>query len=133
MPPLVFPYSLHRGKNVPILPIGLKTQDTPWWKINAYLDTGAFYSIFDDHVARLLCLSLMQGKKMNAVVGDGDQIPFFLHLVSLQVGGKNFEMEIGFSEKLKVGFNILGLDFLDYYEATFNNEKRIFILKPFKN
>ncbi|MBI4411380.1 MAG: hypothetical protein HY541_02720 [Deltaproteobacteria bacterium] len=129
MPALVFPYSYHRGRSLPIIPVGIKGQKDQWWKVNAYLDSGAFYSIFDDSVADLLGLSLTTGTRMLAVVGDGDSLPFYLHKVSLQVGKNRFLMNIGFSSRLKVGFNILGLDLFDRYKITFDNRRHHVILK----
>lgn len=127
MSSLVFSYSLHKGRNLPIIPIGIKGQEN-WWKTNAYLDSGAFYSIFDVAISELLEIELTEGKKMTAVVGDGSLMPFYLHEVLLQVGKNQFLMNIGFSNKLKIGFNILGLDLFDRYKITFNNKIKTVVL-----
>ena len=46
-----------------MIPVGIKGINSRWWKVNAYLDSGAFYSIFDDSVAELLAINLTDGKK----------------------------------------------------------------------
>lgn len=114
-----------------MIPVGIKSDYSRWWKVNAYLDSGAFYSIFDDSVADLLSINLTDGQKMTAVVGDGDRMPFYLHTVSLQIGRDQIRMQIGFSRELKVGFNILGLDLFDRYEVTFNNKRKTISMKPY--
>ena|SRR3990167_3225747 len=129
MSALVFPYSLHKGRSLPIIPIGIRSRNGQWWKINAYLDSGAFYSIFDDTVAELLELPLAKGGLRHAIVGDGDTIPFYVHQIELQVGKDQFPMAIGFSKQLKVGFNILGLDLFDRYQTTFNNRKKVILMQ----
>jgi predicted aspartyl protease len=85
------------------------------------VDSGAFYSIFDDKVAELLGIEVQEGKRMLAVVGDGSFIPFYLHKVRIKLEEDEFEMEIGFSAKLGVGFNLLGMDLFDRYKVTFDN------------
>ena len=85
------------------------------------MDSGASYSIFDDKVAELLGIELEDGKRMLAVVGDGSFIPLYLHKVRMKLEEDEFEMEIGFSAKLGVGFNLLGMDLFNRYKVTFDN------------
>lgn len=132
MPSVAFPYSLHKGRSLPIIPVGISGRNDHWWRVNAYLDSGAFYSIFDESIAELLELNLATGKRMMAIVGDGDSMLFYLHLVFLQVGKDQFPMEIGFSNKLRVGFNILGLDLFDRYQVTFNNKRKVVLLQEMR-
>jgi len=114
-----------------MIPIGMKGKNNRWWKVNAYLDSGAFYSIFDASIAELLELKFTEGKRMTAIVGDGDLLPFYLHNISLQLGKDQFVMNVGFSSKLKVGFNILGLDLFDRYQVIFNNQKKLITMKTY--
>lgn len=131
MSSLVFPYSFHKGRSLPIIPVGMKGKNHRWWKVNAYLDSGAFYSIFDSSIAELLELHFTHGKRMTAIVGDGDFLPFYLNRVSLQLGSNQFDMDVGFSSKLKVGFNIMGLDLFDRYQVTFSNKKKLIIMSAY--
>lgn len=48
-----FDYARHRKRDLPIIPIGLRLRNS-WVEVWAYVDSGAFYSIFDDKVADLL-------------------------------------------------------------------------------
>jgi len=115
-----FDYARHRKRDLPIIPIGLRARNS-WVEVWAYVDSGAFYSIFDDKVAELLGIGVQEGKRMLAVVGDGSFIPFYLHKVRIKLEEDEFEMEIGFSAKLGVGFNLLGMDLFDRYKVTFDN------------
>ena len=61
---------------------------------------------------------------MLAVVGDGSFIPFYLHKLQVRLGEDEFTMEEGFSPKLGVGFNLLGMDLFDRYKVTFDNKAK---------
>jgi len=116
-----FDYVYHRKRYVPLIPVSIKTREGEWIEIWAYVDSGAFYSIFDDKIAELLNIDLLKGKRMLAVVGDGSFIPFYLHQVMIKLRDDEFMMKIGFSPKLGVGFNILGMDLFDRYKVSFDN------------
>ena len=81
---ITFDYARHRLRDIPLIPVSLKGEQG-WAEIwacpeprrRAYLDSGAFYSLFDDKVADLLGIELTQGRRMLAVVGDGSFIPFY--------------------------------------------------------
>ena len=128
-----FNYVYHRKRFVPLIPISLRTKEGEWVEIWAYVDSGAFYSIFDDKIAALLNLDVLRGKRMLAVVGDGSFIPFYLHKVGVKLREDEFTMKIGFSPKLGVGFNILGMDLFDEYKISFDNRIKKVIFKRFSN
>jgi len=58
------------------------------------------------------------------VVGDGSFIPIYLHTVGMRIGEDEFGMKIGFSSKLGVGFNLLGMDVFDRYRIIFDNRAK---------
>ncbi len=78
------------------------------------------HSIFDAGTAEVLGLELRTGRQQFAVVGDGGTIPFYLHPVAIQLGPDQFRMEIGFSDRLGVGFNLMGLDVFSRYRVSFD-------------
>jgi len=120
---ITFDYARHRLRDIPLIPVSLKGRQG-WVEIWAYLDSGAFYSLFDDKVADLLGIELTRGRRMLAVVGDGSFIPLYLHRTEVKLGQDEFEMPIGFSAKLGVGFNLLGMDLFDRYRVTFDNKSK---------
>ena len=61
---------------------------------------------------------------MLTVVGDGSFIPIYLHIVGMRIGEDEFGMKIGFSSKLGVGFNLLGMNPFDRYRVIFDNRAK---------
>ncbi|MCS6903258.1 MAG: hypothetical protein NZO41_03160 [Candidatus Bipolaricaulota bacterium] len=120
---VTFEYARHRLRAIPLIPVGLRAQQR-WIEVWAYADSGAFYSLFDDKVAEVLGIQLEQGKRLLAVVGDGSFIPFYLHKVKMRLGEDEFEIEVGFSDKLGVGFNLLGMNLFDRYKVTVDNQAK---------
>ena len=118
-----FKYARHRQRDIPLVPVSLRTSGK-WSEVWAYVDSGSFYSLFDDKVADLLGLDLLKGEKVLAVVGDGSFIPVYLHKVGMRIGIDEFALKIGFSSKLGVGFNLLRMDVFDRYRVTFDNRSR---------
>ncbi len=126
-----FRYARHRRRDVPLIPVGLRTRGK-WKEVWAYVDSGSFYSIFDDKVAEILDIELTAGEKVLAVVGDGSFIPLYLHTVGIRIGDDEFGMKIGFSSKLGVGFNLLGMDVFDRYKVVFDNRAKKVIFETYK-
>jgi hypothetical protein len=92
---------------VPMVPIKMKGGDR-WFEFWAFVDSGATYSIFALKEAEALGIEVKKGKKTMVVVGDGSYIPVYLFEIPVRIGDVEFIAEIGFSEKLGVGFNLLG-------------------------
>ena len=58
-------------------------------------------------------------------VGDGKQIPVYLHKLPVRFAGHKFTAVIGFSQNLGVGFSLLGrADFFDRFRICFNDKER---------
>ena len=126
-----FGYARHKRRDIPLIPVSLRTGGK-WNEIWSYVDSGSFYSIFDDKIADLLRLNLLAGEKVLAVVGDGSFIPIYLHTVGIRIDIDEFALKIGFFSKLGVGFNILGMDVFDRYKVTFNNREKKIIFESFE-
>jgi len=68
---------------------------------------------------------------MFVTVGDGGFIPVYLHKLDVKVGDIPFKATIGFSERLGVGFNLLGRkDFFTHFDITFSDKTRILTFTP---
>jgi hypothetical protein len=126
-----FKYALHKRRDIPLIPVGLRTRGK-WMEVWAYVDSGSFYSIFDEKVAEILDINLETGERVLAVVGDGSFIPLYLHKVGIRIGEDEFGMNIGFSPKLGVGFNLLGMDIFDRYRVVFDNRAKKIILESYE-
>jgi len=117
-----FPYLSFKGRLLPIIPIRLKGKE--WISVDAYVDSGASFSIFHAWIAEALGLRLEEGEKEYVIVGDGSQIPVYSHLIRIQLAGKEFEAKIGFSRRLGIGFNLLGRDSIfDRFKICFNDKE----------
>lgn len=120
-----FPYTLYHGNPAPIVPIEIKGNDD-WKSVQAYVDSGAVYSIFGIIEAKWLGLNLEKGALITAIVGDGNHIPVHLLKLPVRLGDKEFQATIGFSEKLGIGFNLIGRkDFFEYFTICFSDKKRV--------
>lgn len=124
-----FDYSFHKGEKIPIIPILLKGRQG-WNKIWAFVDSGATFTIFGSKVAEWLGLNVSEGRKTMVVVGDGGFIPVYLHRVGMKI--ENFELQalVGFSDKLGVGFNLLGRkDVFETFKVCFDDLNKVVTLE----
>lgn len=122
---LVFPYKKHKARLMPIIPVVLFGRDNGVLELEAYVDSGAYISIFDMEFASALGFGLMDGRKQMFIVGDGSFIPGYVFKLSLQIGKYKFMSEVAFSDKLNVGFNLLGrIGIFDKFEEIIFKEKK---------
>lgn len=103
-----FPYrEIEPGKYGPIVDLKLKRQKR-FFCFEAFVDSGADFSIFDVHSAAILGLKYQKGVKIPVTVGDGDRITVYRHILPVTFAGQNFLAPICFSAALGSGFNLLG-------------------------
>jgi hypothetical protein len=115
-----FSYSLHKGYLMPIIPIMILGE-----KVWVYVDSGAVYSIFHVRTANRLGIDIHNGHLQMIVVGDGSFIPTYFHEFSIQIGEWEVTAPVGFSERLGVGFNLLGRKgIFDQFQVCFNDHTR---------
>lgn len=79
-----------------------------WYPIEAYVDSGAAYTVLHAQVAEGVGFDFRQGVLQYLQVGDGSFIPVYLHDVEMQIGPERFKGRVGFSEQLGVTFNLSG-------------------------
>jgi TPP-dependent trihydroxycyclohexane-1,2-dione (THcHDO) dehydratase len=98
-----------------------------WVIFDAYVDSGASYSIFHTDVAEILGIDIERtAKKIYVTVGDGSQIVVYLHKIEVKFAGEQFWATIGFSRNLGIGFNLIGMkDIFDRFKITFDNRNKI--------
>lgn len=120
MPVIEFPYSFHKGYLMPIIPITISGH-----KVWVYVDSGATFSIFHSDTANRLDIDIYTGKKQMIVVGDGSFIPVYFHNLTLEIDEFKLQAPIGFSERLGVGFDLLGRKgIFDNFQICFNEKER---------
>jgi|SRR3989344_3524047 len=120
-----FKYQELAGKFLPIVPIELKGKE--WISYDAYVDSGASYSLFHADTAKDLNIKLESGKEDYISMADRSKIKIYLHKIKVKIATEEFTATIGFSTQLGIGFNIIGrLDIFNKFKICFD-EKESFI------
>jgi len=118
------PYLLWREKYCPLIEVKVTKKDKEIRTL-AYVDTGATYSVFHSDFCEELGLSLRSGRRIDITVGDGGIIPVYLHELKIRIESLKITGEIGFSNRLGTGINILGREgILDKYMICFDGKNR---------
>jgi len=126
----VFRYKSIRGKLVPIITIGMKLKGT-WYPIEVYVDSGAAYTLLHAQIAQGMDFDYRAGEQVYVQVGDGSFIPVYLHDLELQVRTEQFLAKVGFSEKLGIGFNLLGrAGIFERFRICFQERQGILTFEP---
>jgi hypothetical protein len=105
---------------MPIIPITIQNH-----KVWVYVDSGATFSTISASEARDMGFEWQSDRQQMVVVGDGSFIPVFIHDVPVEIGSRPITIPIGFSERLGVGFNLLGrTGVFNQFEVCFNDHMR---------
>lgn len=122
---VIIRYQLLHRRWLPIIPVVLAWRGVSL-RSEAYLDSGAFYSIFKMGVAAELGLDLYRSKERMFVVADGSFIPAKLVKLPIEIGGRRRIAEVAFSDRLNIGFNLLGRKdiFEGFDEVIFRESRR---------
>ncbi|MBW2154653.1 MAG: retropepsin-like domain-containing protein [Deltaproteobacteria bacterium] len=107
MSTVVYRYKRLKNLEVPIITLAIR-YGKRWYPLEAYVDSGATYSVFTAQVANRIGLDYRTGRKEYVQVGDGGFIPVFIHDLELQIGKHRIRTPLGFSDKLGIRFNLLG-------------------------
>ena len=128
---VVFPYLKDtRGRYAPLVYLQVWTGDR-WLYLQAYVDSGASWTIFHADVAALLRINLARSARRSMILGDGSIIPIFLQQVRVRFAGQEFSVPAGFSDALQVGFNVLGrAGFFNRFVLSFNDRARLLTATP---
>lgn len=130
--PITFRYKSFRGQPLPLIPVGIKIAER-WYPVELYVDSGAAYTVLHASMAEGIGFDYRAGQLVHLQVGDGGFIPVYLHLLDLQLGSERFTARVGFSEKLGIGFNLLGrADVFEHFEICFNEGKSIISFEPYR-
>lgn len=122
---VILHYQLLYRRWLPIIPVVLNWRGVSV-RSEGYLDSGAFYSIFKMSVAAELGLDISHAKERMFVVADGSFIPAKLIKLPIEMGGRRRIAEVSFSERLNIGFNLLGRKdiFEGFDEVIFREARR---------
>lgn len=123
---MIFPYKkISASKYGPVVPISLRSP-LKWIPFNAFVDSGADYSVFHSDVATLLGLKLTAGEKKIVTVGDGDDMVIYVHSVKVSFADFIFKAWVAFSARLGAGFNLIGREsFFEKFQVCFNDRDKL--------
>ncbi len=127
---MVYPYKRNAGLHVPFITFAVQYQQK-WFATEAYVDSGAVYSVFSSTVADRMGLNFRNGRRILIQVGDGGLIPVFLHDLEIQVGQYRFTAPVGFSDRLGIRFGVLGRSgIFDRFRICFDEKRLVVTLAP---
>ncbi len=128
-----FPYyQLGPSDFAPIIPLSILGKED-WVSVEGYIDSGASFSIFHTDRAEILGIPYKTGRQIHLTAGDGGLLKVYVVKVEVEVADSRFRTEIGFSEQLGVGFNLLGRrGFFDQFHICFNDQQRFVELHPLR-
>jgi len=108
---------------MPIIPIVLYGPNTSIG-VEAYVDSGASFSVFNFELAKELEIDLKNARNQYFIVGDGGSIPSKLVTIPVQIGAEKFLSKVAFSERLNIGFNLIGRKgVFEYFDEVVFSEK----------
>jgi hypothetical protein len=127
---ITFPYTRFGGRFAPIIPVTLFTQSLTF-KTEAYVDSDAFCSVFQSEILEVLQLPKEQAQTKTLKAADENLIPAYLFRLPVQIADIRLRATIAFSDKLKIGFNLLGRQtiFNAFEEIAFNEREKKVILR----
>ena len=126
-----FPYLKDAsGRSAPIVYLQVRAVNR-WLYLQAYVDSGASWTIFHADVAQLLGITLSRVTRRYMALGNGSVIPIYLCRVRVRFAGAEFTVPAGFSDALKTGFNVLGRSgFFDRFVMCFHDRARLLSVTP---
>lgn len=128
--PHIFRYKPFRGRLVPLITIGVKIGAT-WYPVEVYVDSGSAYTVLRAQIADGVGFDYRAGNRVYLQVGDGSFIPVYLHELEVQIGADRFTAKVGLSEKLGVGFNLLGrAGIFERFKICFQESQRVLTFEP---
>jgi len=131
MPVVTYRYKQLKGLRVPIVTLAIRYGER-WHPVEAYVDSGATYSVFTVQVADRLGLDYRSGRRLYVQVGDGSFIPVYLHDLEIQVGKHRLMAPLGFSDRLGVRFNLLGrVGIFSHFKVCFDEESFGVTFRPY--
>ena len=129
--PQEFPYLKDAGgRHAPIVYLQVWTGNR-WLYLQAYVDSGASWSVFHADVAEMIGLKLSRATRRYMSLGNGSTIPIYFQHVRVRFAGQEFSAPVGFSEILHVGFNLLGrAGFFDRFVMCFDDRAKRLTATP---
>jgi len=119
-----------QGRHAPIVYLQVWTGNR-WLYLQGYVDSGASWSVFHLDVAQLLGLKLNRLARRYVTLGNGNVLPIYIAHIKVRFAGAEFLVPAGFSDALRMGFNLIGrAGFFSRFAMTFNDRARLLTVTP---
>jgi len=125
--PLIFEYEEIAGKFYPVIPIELKVNEKRF-STRAYVDSGAYFSIFSAEIADYLGLDYRKGDKIYPA-GVGGHICAYINEIFISIHDREIRCKVLFSDEFTIKFNLLGrVGIFDGFRICFDDsEKKLYL------
>lgn len=122
------------GANIlrPVMPIDI-LYGKNMIRYEVLVDSGADCNIIPAEIGELLGIDIESGVKSDVGGITGGGMFFFVHPVTIRVGGWSYEVPMGFMPAMpSFGYGVLGQQgFFDHFRVTFDRRKAEIELKPY--
>ncbi len=125
---------IYKGIIRPIIPIELEFKGERIF-YEVLVDSGADNCIFDTQIGDLIGIDLESGLKSEVGGINGKPEPYFIHPVTIHVGGWKYDIYCGFKKDFpKFGYGVVGQKgFFEYFAVKFDYQKEEIEIVPKKN
>lgn len=121
-------YAHVRGQLHPMLRFAL-SRNGKTATVEAYVDTGAAFSLFSPDEAEKLDINYRSGRLRWVQGVGGVFVPTYLHRLRIIIGRFSFKATVGFSDRIGVGFNLIGRkDIFKKLSFTFNDKYNFLLI-----
>ncbi|MBU1031878.1 retropepsin-like domain-containing protein [Patescibacteria group bacterium] len=113
----------------PVIPIEVIKNDleVPY---EVLIDSGADLCIFDAHIAEILGIDVVKGERREVSGLTGFPEFYYLHDISIKVGGLKYKVKVGFMSMRGNAYGIVGQNgFFDKFVVKFDLQKEDVELK----
>lgn len=94
------------------------------------IDSGAEFCYFHGEIGEKLGLNVRKGKVIKSRGITAHEFIAYLHKIKIKIGGRDHEIEVGFSYELGTPFGILGREgFFNLFKICFHHLKKEIELK----
>ncbi|MEK7066047.1 MAG: aspartyl protease family protein, partial [Patescibacteria group bacterium] len=120
-----FNYARYNGTNRPIVPIKLKNsgQEIGY---HVLVDSGADICLFHAEIGEAIGIDITKGEKREVFGVGGKASIYYLHKVTLEVGGWEYKVEAGFLPTVGtriVPYGIVGqIGFFEFFKVIFDQQ-----------
>ena len=115
------------GKTLrPVIPIKLKNKNQEIG-YHVLVDSGADICIFDAEVGRELGINIEKGPKMEVFGIGGKASIYYIHPITVEVGGWPYNIEVGFMQNVAgrvMQYGVVGqIGFFEFFKVKFDFQK----------